>query len=156
MKHKFYKRRDFLLYISLLFMLMYLSSCVPQRKVKYVQSKSKDTLNTFILKHRPLNKIQPFDNLYIKVISPDVVTSNMFNSESMNVQTVNYNMISYTVDKNGYIEFPFVGNILVGNLTIIQAKDTIQKSINSLQVSANDCEICPHFMIFLLYIYYLN
>ena len=113
-----------------MFILIYLSSCIPQRKVKYVQNKTKDTLNTFLLKQRPLNTIQPFDNLYIKVISPDVVTSTMFNSESMNVQTVNYNMISYTVNEKGFVEFPFVGNIKVKDLTILQAKDTIQHAIN--------------------------
>ena len=130
MKNKFNRRGNLLILSSLIFILVYLSSCVPQKRVKYVQSNKKDTLNTFILKQRPLNTIQPFDNLYIKIISPDVTTSTMFNSESMSVQIVNYNMISYTVSKNGYIEFPFVGKIKVLDLTILQAKDTIRNSIN--------------------------
>jgi len=131
MKNLLLKRNFFLILSSMLLILMYLSSCVPQKKIKYVQNNTKDTLNTFILKQRPINTIQPFDNLYIKVISPDAETSTMFNSESMNVQAVNYNMISYTVDKSGYIEFPFVGDIKVIDLTIMQAKDTIRKKIRS-------------------------
>jgi len=131
MKKLLHKRGNLLILSSMLIMLMYLSSCVPQRKVKYVQNKAKDTSNTFRLKQRPLNTIQPFDNLYIKVISPDETTSTMFNSESMNVQTVNYNMISYTVDKDGNVKFPFVGDIKVKDLTILQAKDTVKKAIKS-------------------------
>ncbi|MBN1253290.1 MAG: polysaccharide biosynthesis/export family protein [Bacteroidales bacterium] len=130
MKYKLHKRGNLLIISSLLFLLLYLSSCVTQNKVKYVQTKVNDTLNTFILKQRPLNKIQPFDNLYIKIISPDIVTSAMFNSESMNVQTVNYNMISYSVNEEGKIIFPFVGEISVKDLTITQAKDSIQLALN--------------------------
>ncbi len=74
--------------ISLFFMffvvsVLILSSCVPLKKVMYVQNKDeKDTLNAFILKQRPKNTVQPFDNLYINIISPDETTSRMFNSQA--------------------------------------------------------------------------
>lgn len=110
-----------------------ISSCVPQKKIRYVQTKDKkDTTNYFVLKQRPKNTVQPFDNLYIKVISPDIETSQMFNSESSNAvqQSVNYNMISYTVNDSGYVDFPFVGLIYVKDLTILQAKDVIQEALH--------------------------
>jgi len=131
MKNLSHKRINLLMFSSVLFIIIYLSSCVSQKKVKYVQNKSKDTTTAFKLEPRPLNSIQPFDNLYIKIISPDSETSIMFNSESMNVQTVDYNMISYTVDKKGYIEFPFVGDIYLEGLTLSQAKDTLKTAIKS-------------------------
>ena len=109
------------------------SSCVPQKKIRYVQTKNqKDTLNTFILKHRPKNTVQPFDNLYIKVISPDQETSQMFNNESSTAaqQNINYQMISYTVNDSGYVDFPFVGLIYVKDLTILQAKDAIEEALH--------------------------
>ncbi|MFN8258901.1 MAG: polysaccharide biosynthesis/export family protein [Bacteroidales bacterium] len=108
-----------------------LNSCIPQRKLKYLQTKVEgDTLNEFVLKQRPKNIVRPFDNIYVKVISPDATTSAMFNSETMNLQIVNYNMISYTVNDSGYIVFPFVGLIRVKDLTILAAQDTIQKAIS--------------------------
>ena len=55
----------------------------------------------------------------------------MFNSESMNVQNVNYNMISYTVNDSGFIDFPFVGLIRVKDLTLTSAKDTIQSKLRT-------------------------
>ncbi|MEN8121995.1 MAG: polysaccharide biosynthesis/export family protein [Bacteroidota bacterium] len=89
-------------------------------------------MNTFILKHRPKNTVQPYDNLYIKIISPDASTSQMFNSETggAGLASVNYHMISYTVSDSGYIDFPFVGQIYVEGLTILEAKDVIQKALS--------------------------
>jgi polysaccharide biosynthesis/export protein len=113
--------------------IIYLSSCIPQKKIKLVQTKIKnDTINEFILKQRPKNTVQPFDNLFIKVISPDEVTSRMFNNESYGSaqQNINYNMISYTVNDSGYIDFPFVGLLQVKDLTILEAKVTIQEALS--------------------------
>ncbi len=130
MKTNLLSAKNTFLFLGILTSIILISSCVPQRKIKLAQNKIKnDTLNEFILKQRPKNTVQPFDNLYIKVISPDVNTSNMFNSESMNVQNVNYNMISYVVNDSGYIDFPFVGFIKVKDLTLLDAKDTIQSSL---------------------------
>jgi polysaccharide export outer membrane protein len=130
MKTNLLSAKSTLLFLGILTSIILISSCVPQQKIKLAQNKIKnDTLNEFILRQRPKNTVQPFDNLYIKVISPDVNTSNMFNSESMNVQNVNYNMISYLVNDSGYIDFPFVGLIKVKDLTLMDAKDTIQSSL---------------------------
>jgi polysaccharide biosynthesis/export protein len=110
-----------------------LNSCIPQKKIKYVQEKLKnDTTESFYLNPRPKNKIQAFDNIYIKVISPDVITSSLLNSEipGSSYQSVNYNMISYTVNDSGYITFPYVGLIYLKDLTILDARDTIQSALS--------------------------
>jgi len=110
--------------------IVFLSSCIPQKKLKLIQTKTKnDTINSFILKQRSKSTVQPYDNLYIKVISPDGASSIMFNTED-NRQSVDYNMISYTVNDSGFIVFPFVGLIKVKDLTILAAQDTIQSAIS--------------------------
>ena len=132
MKTSLLTAKNLIVSFSIFVAIIFFSSCIPQKKLKLVQSKIKnDTINNFILTQRPKNTVQPFDNLYIKVISPDVNTSNMFNSESMNVQNVNYNMISYTVNDSGFIDFPFVGLIRVKDLTLTSAKDTIQSKLRT-------------------------
>jgi polysaccharide biosynthesis/export protein len=113
--------------------IIFFSSCIPQRRIKLVQKKNKnDTTENFVLKNRPKNMIQPFDNIYIKVISPDEVTSAMLNSESGSNQggNLDYNMISYTVNDSGTISFPYVGQIKLLDLTILQARDSIQAAIS--------------------------
>ncbi|OQY04589.1 MAG: hypothetical protein B6I20_02770 [Bacteroidetes bacterium 4572_117] len=111
--------------------ILILSSCVPQSKIRYLQAKDKDTTTTFVLKQRPKNTVQPFDNLYIKIISPDEATSRMLNSETggAGMQNVNYHMISYTVNDSGYVDFPFAGLIYVEDLTILEAKYVIEKAL---------------------------
>jgi len=124
---------NLILFVLIFILIAALSSCIPQKKLKYVQKKDpKDTVELFTLATRPKTTIQPFDNLYIKVISPDELTSRMFNFESQNIQSqgINYNMISYTVNDSGFINFPYVGQIKVKDLTILQAKDTIQDALS--------------------------
>jgi polysaccharide biosynthesis/export protein len=119
--------------VFVLLTLFILSSCIPQKKIKLVQQKIKnDTTELFLLKPRPKNTVQAFDNLYIKVISPDVATSSMLNSGESSSATrnnVDYNMISYTVNDSGYIDFPYVGLIYLKDLTILEAKDTLQTEL---------------------------
>jgi polysaccharide biosynthesis/export protein len=117
----------------LMILIIFSSSCVPQKKIILVQKKIKnDTTETFVLKTRPKNSIQPFDNIYIKVISPDVITSGMLNSESGSAAggVTDYNMISYTVNDSGYISFPYVGQIKLLDLTILQARDSIESALS--------------------------
>jgi len=134
---KLLKLLSFLLFV---FSILTLSSCVPLKKVRYVQTKDKkDTLNTFILKNRSKNTVRPFDNLYINIISPDEETSRMFNAQASGSvsQNIDYHMISYMVNDSGYVDFPFVGQIYVEGLTILEAKDVIQKALSQFISNAS-------------------
>jgi polysaccharide export outer membrane protein len=72
--------------------------------------------------------ISPFDNLYIKVLSIDEQTNRLFDANHGNAGLPI--LISYMVDKNGNIDFPFTGNINVGGLTINQASLKIQLALS--------------------------
>jgi polysaccharide biosynthesis/export protein len=124
------KNQNTILFLAVIFLLS-LNSCIPQKRLQLIQTKIKnDTLSEFVLKQRPKSTVQPFDNLYIKVISPDEATSKMFNNESSSILSVDYNMTSYTVNDSGFILLPFVGTIKVKDLTILAAQDTIQAAIS--------------------------
>jgi polysaccharide export outer membrane protein len=72
----------------------------------------------------------PFDKLYIKVISIDPQTSQIFNPIEQISSVTNNGILGYLVDEGGNINFPFVGNINVASLTTAQAGEKIQKSLN--------------------------
>jgi polysaccharide export outer membrane protein len=117
-------------------LILILSACVPQKKIKYLQSlQEKDTSSVYINK-RPLDyKVQPYDNLYIRIFSLDEQTYLFFNkaSETSYNDYVNDAAIylnSYSVDKEGSIDFPIVGKIYVKDLTVEQIKDVLQKKVN--------------------------
>ncbi len=119
---------NYLTLILLVFILMF-SSCVPQEKLKYVQDETTQNLKAEYFKTRPVKRIQPFDNLYIKVLSIEEQNARVFSNESNLSGGIDINLISYTVNDNGKIDFPFIGEIDVNNLTLKEAKDKIEAEL---------------------------
>jgi len=81
----------------------------------------------------PDYKIMPFDNLYIRVITPDPQWSDLFNvNTGMGGLTQESAALSgYSVDLEGNIEIPYVGKISVAGKEISEIKvelDTIFKN----------------------------
>lgn len=111
-------------------------SCVPQRKMLYLQSESKAEANNQFTNERLLSYlVQPGDNLYIKVVSLDEKTAFLFNPLERSAGGANINdqsiyLNSYTVSEVGNIEFPLAGKIYVQNLTTEQIKEKIQEVLD--------------------------
>jgi polysaccharide biosynthesis/export protein len=121
-------------YLTLLMLVF--ASCVPQKKIKYLQKlQEEDTSNLYVNK-RPLDyKIQPNDNLYIRVFSLDEKTYlffNMVNNTSQNSYTnqASIYLNSYSVDKQGYIDFPIIGQVFVKDLTVEEVRDRLQTAVD--------------------------
>ena len=52
------------------------SSCVSQKKIKYLQQKQKEDTNTYFEVNKTADyKIQPYNNLYIHIMSLDERTN---------------------------------------------------------------------------------
>jgi polysaccharide biosynthesis/export protein len=103
-------------------------SCVPTQKLTYLSD-----INELTEPHvnpRTQKLIMPFDKLYIKVISTDPNTSQMFNSTEEMRSGVTNGVLGYLVDEAGNVNFPFVGNINVASITLAQASEKIQKAMN--------------------------
>jgi polysaccharide export outer membrane protein len=73
----------------------------------------------------------PFDKLYIKVISIDLQTSQIFNATEEMRSSISNGILGYLVDEAGNVNFPFVGNINVLSLTTTQASEKIQKALSA-------------------------
>ena len=115
------------------------SSCVPQKKMLFLKEMEMATENTSIeyQNERTLDyKIQPGDNLFIKAINiidekssvvlngGDTRGGNYLSSEA------SIYLNSYTVSKDGYIDYPLTGLVEMKNLTVEQAKERIQDSLS--------------------------
>lgn len=74
-------------------------------------------------------KILPYDNLYIRVITPDPQWSVLFNTMPVGaggaVTEESAGLFGYTVDSEGRIEIPFVGKIEVGGKTLSEIKTSL-------------------------------
>ena len=103
-------------------------SCVSKKKLSYFNDINE--IEEPAINPRYQKLIMPFDKLYIKVLSIDLQTSQIFNdSEEMRYGGGN-SVIGYLVDEKGNINFPFVGNINVGSLTTAQAAEKIHKALS--------------------------
>jgi polysaccharide biosynthesis/export protein len=118
-----------------------LSSCVTSKKLTYLQADGdRDTL---IISVTPsAYKIQPYDNLFIKVITPDPKWSEMFNTMSatgsgISITEQSADMFSYTVGGDGFIELPYAGKFMVAGKTLGVIKTEFQDTLKSYIADAS-------------------
>ena len=115
---KLNKNLLFLAFIGIL-----LASCVPQKKILYLQDIPKDEDSTYAFANERLldYQVQPGDNLYIKINSLEEKSTTYFNevsgSTSGNTGGSNLYLNSYLVNDTGYFHFPSLGYIYVKDLT---------------------------------------
>lgn len=112
------------------------SSCVPQKKMLLLKEMEMASESTSIeyQNERTLNyKIQPGDNLFIRATSViDEKTSLILNGDARNnylTSDASIYLNSYTVNKEGFIDFPLTGLVEVKNLTVEEAKDRLQTEL---------------------------
>jgi len=114
--------------ILLIYILFSIVSCVPYKKLSYFNDINQ--LNEPFVNPREQKIILPFDNLYIKVLSIDEKTNQIFNPNSDMRSNYAGAVISYLVDEEGYINFPFVGKIHIKDLNTTEASVKIQESLD--------------------------
>jgi polysaccharide export outer membrane protein len=112
------------------------SSCVPQKKIKYLQRQQESDSTVFYPAKSEMNYlVQTKDNLYIRVYSLDPNASLFFNKTS---GTGSYNdyandasiyLNSYAVDEDGNIEFPIIGKVTVKGKTVYEIQAMVLKLV---------------------------
>lgn len=107
------------------------SSCVNLKKVQLMQEKSiTDYSQEIINAQRDAYKINFGDHLYIKIFSTDAQTSRFFQSDFPELMNQSYIYLnSYKIDEEGYVNYSFVGKIMVKGLTINEAQKKIEESL---------------------------
>ena len=114
-----------------------LSSCVPQKKMLLLKEMQMATENTSIeyQNERTLDyKIQPGDNLFIRATSIiDEKNSVLLNGDARGnylTSDASIYLNSYTVNKEGFIDYPLTGLVEVKNLTVEEAKEKLQNVLS--------------------------
>lgn len=120
------------------------TSCVPQKKILYFQNETMMNDSSFMSivyeNERVFDyKVQPGDNLYIRIASLDTKFNTYFNPTNQATTTTSSTYSSgnaaiylngYTVGEDGNINMPFAGNIYVKDLTIDEIQEKVQNTIN--------------------------
>jgi polysaccharide export outer membrane protein len=113
-------------------MLFFVSSCVPKKKMVYLQSEtsSNDTVFNY---HRTDYKLQANDIIDVKIISLDEEVNKLFNTSvttsSNGAQAANlgdlYYATGYSIDDSGKVSLPIIGEVNVRNKTLEEARKEI-------------------------------
>ncbi len=113
-----------------------LSSCVPQKKMLYMQVKNaSDTLTRFHNERKINYEIQSGDNLYIRIVSADEKMNMLLNplssQYSANITSdASVYLNSYMVSENGDVDFPMVGKIPVKGKTVEEVRSLLQVKVD--------------------------
>ncbi|MDE7125547.1 MAG: polysaccharide export protein [Muribaculaceae bacterium] len=104
---------------------MMLSSCSTPKNITYLQDlNDKETVQAA----NPIKiTVKPEDKLYILVSTQKEELDNLFNLHS--TQSTGQNRPSYTVNANGDINFPMLGEIHVGGMTRFEVSEYITREL---------------------------
>jgi polysaccharide biosynthesis/export protein len=121
-----------------------LSSCVTQRDLEYMQD---ENMNLIAFKEAefPDYRLKPADELYIEISSIDEAAAGIFSNAGEqsifagSIQPYGASLLSYTVDNEGFLPLPVIGNILVKDKTLSEVtiilKDSLTHILNQPIVS---------------------
>ncbi len=110
-------------------LLAFASSCVPVNQLSYFNDI--EELEKPVANPKTQKTILPFDRLYIRILSIDPQTREIFTApEEARYSSSSNALIGYLVDEAGNIEFPFVGKINVGSLTLAEAGTKIEEALS--------------------------
>ena len=135
--HDFLRITGPVVYRSSVIMILALASvaCVTNKKLTYLQYEGypTDTISTVTPSEY---KVLPFDNLFIRVVTPDPALSVMFNTlpatnSSVSSTEQSADLLSYPVDKDGNIHLPYAGIIPVAGKTLNAISADIESSLKN-------------------------
>ena len=121
--------------IKLVLITVMASSCVTAKKLTYLQTEKGTTQPDTTVSITPADyRILPYDNLFIRVVTPDPKWSEMFNTlptttYSVSVTEQSADMISYPVDSQGAIRLPYAGKITVGGKTLATVTSEVELAL---------------------------
>ena len=119
-------------FLVITFFLIILSSCVTQLKVEYLQD-ILESGKAFDEAEFPDYKLKPNDQLYIQVKSLDEGAANVFatagNQSAGGSGNFDPYLVSYTIDKDGYLLLPVIGNILARDKTLAEVGVILKDSL---------------------------
>jgi polysaccharide export outer membrane protein len=131
-----FKRNVCISFLTIIFGL--LTSCVSQHNLEYMRSKDKQILSyrePEVLDYR----LKSNDELYIQINSLDEAAANVFSGpgsqQSFSIggmQPYGASLVSYAIDKEGYLVLPVIGNVFVKDKTISQVTELLKDSLSAI------------------------
>lgn len=116
----------------------FFTGCVTQKDVEYLQRNDR-TPKSFKEAEMADYHLKPNDELYVKINSLDDPIANVFstasgqqNSSPDNITPYGASLMSYTINKEGYLLLPVVGNIYVKDKTVTEVSTILTDSLSHI------------------------
>jgi len=122
-----------------------LASCVTARKVNYMQKPDKEIPSYADTLRFEDYQLRIGDRMYIYVYSLNEEIMKMYNSGGTNVSQMrqqmgnmsgnmygSYDLYTYLVDDDGFIDFPTIGKIFVRGMTTREVKHILERELSTL------------------------
>lgn len=127
------KQTPLVLVITLAVTMIILNGCVVKEKTTYLQEYD-------VSKYQPdpnfdaTYKLQPSDNIFIRVVTPDSRYAEMFNTvpvaaPSISATEQSVDLLSYVVQRDGTVDIPYLGSVNVGGKTIVETKAILEEEL---------------------------
>ncbi len=118
-----------------------LSSCFSSKKLQYFTEYQKGKQKFITSESHPL-LIRPNSQLYISITSFDEYDITVLNGADNNIRITSpetLQLVGYTVDQNGFINYPLIGKVNVNEMSLQEAgkmiEDKLAGYLNSPSVS---------------------
>ena len=113
-----------------------LSSCVTHRDLAYLKDKN-ENIKAFKEVELADYRLKPNDELYIQISSLDEAAANVFSKGGQDPNIVyatpyGASLMSYQIDKEGYLFLPLIGKILVKDKTISEVNVILKDSLGHI------------------------
>ncbi|RPI46209.1 MAG: hypothetical protein EHM46_00845 [Bacteroidetes bacterium] len=110
-----------------------LNSCVTSKKTTYLREIRRSEIPEGFVTPESY-RIQPNDNLFIRVTTPNPELSAMFNTVTAGSTTIGHSeqsvdLLSYAVSREGKVEIPYLGEIAVGGKTLREAREVLDSAL---------------------------
>lgn len=136
--NNFMIRKKTILFSLIIIVLYSLTSCVTQKDLEYFQGKKKTT-REFKESEMVDYLLKSSDELYVQISSLDDVGENLLTGintqQSLLLSTMQpygASLMSYVIDKEGYLTLPVVGEILAKDKTLTQVSDKIKEAYTKI------------------------
>ena len=117
--------------------ILLLTSCVTQKNLEYLQDENM-TIKAFDEADFPDYKLKPNDELFIQISSLDDEASGVLSRSNEptyyvgNMQPYGASMLSYAIDKEGFLLLPVMGRIHVQDKTLSEVTGVLMDSLSHI------------------------
>ena len=105
-----------------------LASCSTPKDIVYFQDMSKPDSQTTVASPQTI-LLRPQDKITIIINSKDKTLAEMFNLKNTSGTGGGQNQLSYTIDKDGFIDIPVIGKISVNGLSRNEVAEKIKEEL---------------------------